>query len=120
MNKLYGDVIRIVGLPDFPNDNASWMELLTDLIRASFAHLEEYDIVFYGGSHEDVDIFHEHGYATKIVDRTKVPVSATVIRDLSLRGMDVSDFLDERIHGDFVRKFAKVMEESEKWETPDL
>jgi len=119
IRKIYNYNIRIVGVPDFPNDDISWKEMVFDQIYSAFGHLnDKFEIVFYGGSIKDVEIFHDVGARTKIVDRTKVPVSATVIRDLMLRGVDVTDFLHEKIHGDVVKKFAKIMEESEKWETP--
>lgn len=129
IRSIYGENIRIVGLPDFPNDNESWFRLLSDLIYASFSHLAEgefkaldddVDVVFYGGSVDDTEIFSGKGYPVRIVDRTSMPVSATVIRDMALRGMDVSPFLHPHIKDDFLRKFAKVMEESEKWDTPSI
>ena len=109
---------RLIGIPDFHFDDTSWLDLLMDQINSAFWYLGSFEPVFYGGSKKDVDIFHEKGYLTKVVDRTKVPVSATVIRDLMLRGVDVSDFLHPKIHDDVVKKFARIMEQNEKWETP--
>ena len=111
INKVYGDKhLRVVGVPDFPGDNKSWMDLVFDQINSAFYHEPSSDIVFYGGSLEDVEIFHNKGCEIKIIDRSKLPVSATVIRDMMLHGEDVSDFVDESIHTDVVRKFKKVME----------
>ena len=119
IRRIYNHDIRIVGVPDFPGDNQSWKEMVFDQIWSAFAHLgQDIDIVFYGGSIDDVEIFHNVGASTKIVDRTKVPVSATVIRDLMLRGMDVKDFLHVKIHNDVTQKFTRIIQESEKWETP--
>ena len=119
IDEIYSDEIRVVGAPDFPNDDESWIQFIEDLIYSSFAHKEtQPEYVFYGGSIDDVEIFANKGFKTEIVDRTSMPVSATVIRDMALRGMDISHFIDQRIKDDFLRKFAKVMEESEKWETP--
>ena len=122
ITKLYGDEIRIVGLPDFPNDNESWLNLLEDLVYASFAHKGNIqpEYVFYGGSVNDVELFTDKGWSVRIVDRTAMPVSATVIRDMALRGMDISQFVDSQIKDDFLLKFANVMEKSEKWDTPIL
>ncbi len=113
---LYGQKIRIVGVPDFPNDDKSWMEVVHDAINSSFAHIEDVEYVFYGGSTTDVEYFHNRGFNIVINDRTKMPVSATVIRDMLLRGMPVDGFIDERILTSVVTQFAKVMEDSEKWE----
>ncbi len=123
---LYDPKLRIVGLPDFPNDNHSWRELVFDLIHSSFMHtyegedldMEDMEIMFYGGSIVDLEMFSDVGCKIRVVDRTSMPVSATVVRDMALRGMDVSPYIHHYIHDDFKRKFAKVMEESEKWETP--
>lgn len=121
VQEIYKNNVKIVGIPDFPGDNNSWFELLLDLVESVFVEGNVVpNIVFYGGSHKDVEIFHNKGYKTEIVDRSKVPVSATVIRDMMLRGMNVSDFLDERIHDDVVYKFGKIMEASELWETPEI
>ncbi len=116
IRKIYGDGIRILGVPDFPNDDDSWFELIHDSIESSFSHARSKGVVFYGGSISDVEYFHSRGYETKIIDRTKMPVSATVIRDMMLRGMDVSDFLDSKIHQNVVENFVKIMQDSEKWE----
>lgn len=122
IEKIYGKKIRIVGTPDFPNDNESWLHLVLDHIHSAFAHhgTDGVEVVFYGGSINDVEIFTNKGFAKRIVDRTSMPVSATVIRDMALRGMDITGFIHEDIKDDFVRKFAQVMEESEKWDTPEL
>ena len=120
IHKIYGDTIRIVGVPDFPNDDRSWLQLIYDNIHSAFCHLENFEIVFYGGSPNDLEYFSNVGSFVKIVDRSKVPVSATVIRDMMLRGMNVSDFLDEKIVEDVEYKFKRIMEESEKWDTPTV
>lgn len=113
---IFGNTIKINGVPDFPNDDFSWLELIEDQIDSAFGDCGP--VVFYGGSVSDVEIFHEHGYQIRIVDRTQMPVSATVIRDMALRGMDISPFVNPVIHDDFKHKFARAMEESEKWTTP--
>lgn len=120
VRSLYGQEIRIVGMPDFPNDNNSWIDLLTDQIHASFCHMENYNIAFYGGSYNDLDVFSNYGFRVEVVDRTKMPVSATVIRDMALRGMSIRDFVPQEIHDDFTYKFARIMEENEKWDQPDF
>lgn len=117
---IYGPNLRIVGVPDFPNDNDSWLQLVMDQVNSAFMSYENPEIIFYGGSLVDVEIFTDRGYNKRIVDRTSMPVSATVIRDMALRGMDITPFVHEYIKDDFIRKFAKVMEESEAWETPSM
>jgi nicotinamide mononucleotide adenylyltransferase len=120
IRNIYGPNMRVVGVPDFPGDNGSWLQLVTDQINSAFAHYDNPEIVFYGGSLTDVEIFTDRGYAARIVDRSVMPVSATVIRDMALRGMDIAPFVHEDIREDFIRKFAQVMEESESWETPTV
>lgn len=111
---IYGDDIRIMGVPDFPNDDASWFDVIKDALHCSFGNDVEW--VFYGGSVKDVEYFHNRSYTTKINDRTKMPVSATVIRDMMLRGMPVDHFIDPKIKDSVLTNFAKIMEDSEKWE----
>lgn len=126
IRNIYGQKLKVVGIPDFPNDNTSWLNMIDDLVYATFSHLsaekaaslDDLDIIFYGGSVNDLDIFRDYGYDIKVVDRTKMPVSATVIRDMALRGMDISSFIHQDIKDDFLYKFSKIMEESEKWDTP--
>lgn len=107
---------RIVGCIDIPNDDDAWFELILDNINSAFDHSgEDIDIIFYGGSVKDIEYFSSRGFMVKIVDRTKVPVSATAIRDLMLRGVDVSDFLPDEIAADVVAKFNQIVQDGEKW-----
>jgi hypothetical protein len=117
IRNIYGQDLRISGVPDFPNDDFSWLELIMDNVDCAFKNAIG-PITFYGGSVRDIEVFHDHGYKVKIIDRTKVPVSATVIRDMALRGMDVTPFMNGAVHSDFIHKFSRAMEESEKWTTP--
>lgn len=119
VKKVYHNSVRcprIVGAIDLPGDNDAWFELVLDSINSAFDHSgEDIDIVFYGGSYNDIEYFSDRGYEFVIVDRTKVPVSATAIRDLMLRGVDVSDFLPNEIASDVVAKFNQIVQDGEKW-----
>ena len=106
---------RIVGVQDMPSDDYSWFELVLDSVKSAFGDRETIDPVFYGGSVKDIEYFSSRGYSVSIVDRTKVPVSATAIRDLMLRGVDVSDFLPKQIASDVVTKFNNIIQDGEKW-----
>lgn len=126
IRKIYGDTYRIVGVPDFPGDNALWVSAIDDLVDSTFRHLDDTtdawvpkeDVTFYGGSVRDLEYFSDYGRLTRVVDRSSIPVSATVIRDLLLRSCSVSGLVDARIENDVVNKFHRAIEESEKWSTP--
>lgn len=117
---IYNGNFRIVGVPDFPNDNAGWLSAIYDLVYSSFRHFDFKldDVIFYGGSVKDLEYFYERGRKIRVVDRTSIPVSATVIRDLLLRGQSISGLVDPRIEMDVINKFHKAVSDSEKWETP--
>jgi hypothetical protein len=106
---------RIVGVQDMPGDDDAWFELILDSVDSAFGDRKQIDVVFYGGSVKDVEYFSSRGQRVEICDRTKLPVSATVIRDLMLRGVDVSDFISKEIHDDVIRKFNQIVQDPEKW-----
>lgn len=110
---LYKRDIRIVGVPDFPNNNEAWLSAIDDILDSSFRHsgYECMDETFYGGSVKDLEYFHSRGRKIRVVDRTSIPVSATVIRDLLLRGQSISGFVDRRIEVDVVNKFNKAIQD---------
>lgn len=111
---LYGKDIKITGVPDFPTDNGQWLSLIMDNVHNTFG--QDCNVTFYGGSVDDVEIFANHSINTKIVDRTDVPISGTVVRDMMLSGMDVSRIIDYRIHDHVVAKFSQVMADPDSWE----
>lgn len=120
IRKIYGDVYRIVGIPDFPNDNSAWVSAIDDLIKSAFHHVDytQDDVTFYGGSVKDLEYFSDCGRKIRVIDRISIPVSATVIRDMLLRGHHIEGLVDPRIETDVINKFCRAVEESDKWSTP--
>src|SRR5689334_4699388 len=77
---LYPD-IRVVGLPDYPNDD-EWLLALDDIVASTGRAAE--DARFFGGCDEDVRFFTNAGRSVTILNRfdgTTPKISATEVRD---------------------------------------
>lgn len=81
--------LRVVGLPDFPDDDGAWLTALDDLIRLAGADPRE--VTYFGGCEEDVRFFLEDGRHCVIVSRfgdDLVGLSATRVRDALIHKRD--------------------------------
>jgi phosphopantetheine adenylyltransferase len=110
--------LRIIGTPDYPGDDPLWVEVMFDQVSAIFPevvgpradyHPGPVEVVFYGGSEEDVAVVSRAGFATAIVDRNGQPCSATNVRQLLLNEEPVSKFVDKRIEKEVVEIFRKQL-----------
>ena len=97
--------IKIVGLSDIKDDDI-WNAMLDDLVYSVFG---ECDTVFYGGSQKDVEFYYNFGKTVKIIDRAKIPINATAIRQMMMLGQDISELVDARIAEEVVSKFKEIM-----------
>lgn len=105
--------LKVMGMPDVPENDNVWMQLVDDAIDCAFPFGSQ-NRVFFGGSQEDIEFFYESGKQIQIVDRDQVPVSATNIRQLLLLENDITKFVDPRIANevqDIFRKRLKLLDE---------
>lgn len=74
--------LKVVGLPDFPEDDGAWLTALDDLLRLGGANPEE--VIYFSGCEEDARFFLAAGRSCVIVSRfgeSLQGVSATRVRD---------------------------------------
>jgi nicotinic acid mononucleotide adenylyltransferase len=89
--------VRIAPLPDFETDE-SWFRALDDLIYILGA--EPKNVIFIGGSKEDVDFFYNNGRTVHIVNRYTGPtkkVSGSEIRDAMIEKHSLDGLLDPKV-----------------------
>lgn len=99
--------VRIIGMPDLPHNDDGWMELLEDYIKASF-ECDMSQVVFFGGSSEDIEIFDRYGHRIYNCERDgERYVSATNVRRLLLNGEPIDTLVDPRIVKEVVEIFNK-------------
>lgn len=91
--------LNVVGLPDYPTDD-EWLLALNDLMHAIAGTSKPGEVIFFGGTHEDVRWFLDAKHTVKIIDRfsgaTPV-VSATQVRDHLIQGQSLDGLLDPQI-----------------------
>ena len=82
--------LAIFAIPDIPGQNEIWFSLLRDII---YKKSEGKQLVFYGGSEEDVAIYKYFGHETVIIDREKIDISGTMIREKIKNAESVEDLV---------------------------
>ena len=117
IKRLFPD-LRIMGIPDFPESDVIWMNMVDDAVNSVFRYNPKCDdpinITFYGGSTEDVEFFYDAGKQVKIVDRNELPVSASMIRLLLLQGESTENWIDNRIRSEVEDLFKKRIKQIDK------
>ena len=101
---------RIVGLPDYGNDQ-EWLSALDDIL--SVAGMKTEEVEFFGGCEEDLRFFVDAGRDCHILNRfdgTTAKISATEIRDALIMGRPLDGMIHPAIAGDLQALFK------EKWE----
>ena len=93
--------IQLVGLPDFSHIEqdptfATWHSNLWDIIDLKWNGCSKEDVVFYGGSYTDLSWAIESNYSTVIINRSKLLISGTIVREYLFDGKDISEFIDYR------------------------
>lgn len=87
--------ISAIGIPDFPNNNLTWFNHIKKLVEIKTGDIN-HDLVFYGGSHQDVFYAIDAGYETKIISRfDDKKISSSEIKDRLIKGEDISDLVPE-------------------------
>lgn len=87
--------ISTIGIPDFPNNNLTWFNHIKKLVELKTGDIN-HDLVFYGGSHQDVFYAIDAGYETKIISRFEgEKISSSEIKDRLIKGEDISDLVPE-------------------------
>lgn len=99
--------IKIVGIPDV-NDDTNWMTMLDDTVNSVFPNTIP---IFYGGSRKDVEWYYDYGKQVEIINRDKMVISATMVRELMMLGEDISKFVDEKIARNVVELFKEILSE---------
>lgn len=91
--------IRLVPLPDFPNDNAAWLQAIDDMLGA--AGMDPRETTFFGGSDEDLLVLSDGGRRqTHIVNRydgSTPVISASQVRDALIYGRSLDGMLNPLI-----------------------
>lgn len=106
--------IRIVGLPDYHNDQ-EWLAALDDLILA--AGMDPQEVTFFGGCQEDIRFFIDDGRSCSIINRFEqgsVKISATEVRDALILGRNLSDMVDPKLVPGIQKLFALKWEKFKK------
>ncbi len=101
---------RIVGLPDYGNDQ-EWLSALDDILSATGMKPEE--VTFFGGCEEDLRFFGDTGRPCHILNRfdgTTAKISATEIRDALILGRSLEGMIHPAIADDLQTLFK------DKWE----
>lgn len=111
--KLVYPHLKVTGLPDFKDDNASWFENLDCMI--SLTGTDPKNVVFVGGCEEDITWFNLANRQTFIVNRFSgltLDVSGTKIRDHLITGehKKLEGLLDSRIIPIVISKFKTQWE----------
>lgn len=112
IKQLYPD-IRVIGLPDFENDD-DWLLAMDDLVSGVDG---QHEPLFFGGSEEDVRFFTAAGRAVKILNRfdgTTPKVSASEVRDSLLHKRPLDGLLNPAISEFVVGLFWERWEEFKK------
>lgn len=101
--------IRVIGMPDAPNNDSMWFTMLDDYISSIFSNIKNREVIFYGGCSEDVDYFYSHNRKVKIVDRQEVKISGTNVREMLLQNISIENFVDKRILKEVKEIFDKQL-----------
>ncbi len=113
IQKLFPE-IRIVGLPDYGNDQ-EWLAALDDLIRV--AGMDPQDVTFFGGCQEDIRFFFDDGRNCFIMNRFDpdgAKTSATEVRDSLILGRSLDAMLPPQLIDDVKQLFAQKWEKFKK------
>lgn len=105
--------ISIVPLPDCPNDNDTWFQMLEDIIHLKGRLIK--DCVFYAGCMEDVDILYDYVierdasfvFCNRFDGRTSHVVSATQVREVLVKGQSLNKLVHHLIQDDVKSTFNK-------------
>ena len=88
--------ISVIGIPDFPNNNLTWFNHIKKLVELKTGDINQ-ELVFYGGSHQDVFYAIDAGYETKIISRfDDKKISSSEIKDRLIKGEDITDLVPEK------------------------
>ncbi len=103
--------LHVVPLPDFPNDNPSWLDAIDDILLV--AGMNPAETTFFGGSDEDVLVLSEDGHRrTHIVNRfdgSTPVISASQVRDALIHKRALDGMLNPCIMDEVLRIWT------EKW-----
>ena len=102
--------LRLVGLPDYRNDE-EWLAALDDILR--LAGMEPAGTTFFGGCQEDIRFFLDDGRECTILNRfdgSAPKTSATEVRDALIAGRP----LDGLVHASILEEMQNLFKE--KWE----
>lgn len=107
IKKLFPE-LRIVGLPDYQNDQ-EWLRALDDILE--IAGIDPKNVTFFGGCLEDLRFFDEDGRDCTILNRFEMgKISATEVRDALIHKRD----LDGLVHKNIIPELGELFKE--KWE----
>jgi nicotinamide mononucleotide adenylyltransferase len=107
--------IKVVGLPDYPNDNPQWLIALDDLLVAVFKRKEK--IIFFAGCEEDVYLLVETGRSVRILNRfdgSGPKISATEIRDCLIHNRPLEGLVNSAIATEIQKIFRRKWEKFKK------
>ena len=106
--------MKVVGLPDYPNDE-EWLVALDDLISATGINPAE--VIFFGGCEEDILFFYEAGRNCQIINRfdgTTPKISSTEVRDCLIYGRTLEGIIDPTIVNEVQNLFKQKWERFKK------
>ncbi len=104
--------LKIIGLPDFPTDQ-QWLAELDKILLAK--NFDPAEVVFFGGSPDDLVWFLEAGRACQILNRfdgTTPIISATQVRELLANDKPIKNFLNPLITNKVKKLFAEKLKET--------
>lgn len=107
--------LTVMGIPDFPGMNGAWLKYLDMLL--AFGKVKEGDVLFFGGSTEDISFFIDAGRNVEIMNRfdgTTPFVSASQVRDALMKERSVDGLIDDRIRDLVVERYAQRLEQLSK------
>lgn len=84
--------VHVLGIPDFPDNDDYWLFHIMQVLKLPY--VESVDPYFYVGSERDGRVYHERGFTTMIVPRSK-QYSGTEIRRRLAAGEDFSELVSD-------------------------
>ena len=105
LREVFGGYINIAGIPDFHNNNLAWFSYIKDLVKLKYNGLDR-DIVFYGGSQNDIFYAVDAGFKTKVISRyDNSKLSSSEIKDNLIQEKSIFEMVPQEIEGTIIAGF---------------
>lgn len=93
--------IKVVGIPDFPNNTPAWFSYMSDIVSLKTSvPLNKSNYIFWGGSHSDIFYAIDAGYNHKVCNRyeSELKLSSSEIKNRLI----LKESIDDYVHSDTI------------------